>query len=62
MSVQRAWHQERQQSEVQFLLKLVDQKSVTPPMPLISEWVEGRRSYPKGSPFPGPHRNRRMLL
>lgn len=59
MSVQRAWHQERQQSEVQFLLKLVDQKSVTPPMPLISEWVEGRRSYPKGSPFPGPHRNRR---
>lgn len=46
-------------SDLMFLNKMVDTKPITAPQPLISEYIEGRRSYPKGTPFPGPHRNRR---
>ena len=45
--------------EINFLKKMVDRKKVNPPEPLISKWIEGRRSYPPNSPFPGPHRNSR---
>jgi len=48
-----------QQGEVAFLLRVVGDKPVSNPEPLISSWIEGRRSYPKGTPFPGPHHNRR---
>lgn len=43
--------------EIEFLRKMVDKKPVSQPEPLISEWIEGRRVYPKSTPFPGPHRN-----
>lgn len=46
-------------SEIDFLKGTVDRKPVTPPEPLISRWIEGRRIYPPGTPFPGPHRNSR---
>lgn len=48
-----------QPKEISFLRNMVKTKPVSKPEALISKWIEGRRSYPKGTPFPGPHRNRR---
>jgi len=46
-------------SEIKFLNSMIEQKQIKTPTPLISEWIEGRRIYPPGTPFPGPHRNAR---
>lgn len=56
MSVQLAQCTE---SEFNFLKGLVESRNVKQPEKLISNWIEGRRIYPQGAPFPGPHRNRR---
>lgn len=46
-------------SEIEFLRRCVSKRRVGQPQKLISSYIEGHRIYPKGTPFPGPHRNKR---
>lgn len=46
-------------SATDFLDGLVDQMPCKPPMRLISEYIEGRRMLPSGTPFPGIWQNAR---
>jgi phage terminase large subunit GpA-like protein len=45
-------------TELEFLIAQNNLRPDTPPVRLISEWVEGRRILPPSSPLPGPWRNR----
>jgi len=44
-------------ADYDFLDRLIEQKPIDPPPPLISQWVQGRRVLPPGTPFPGPWDN-----
>ncbi|MDR1174098.1 MAG: phage terminase large subunit family protein [Treponema sp.] len=44
-------------TELEFLIEQNNYRPDTPPVRLISEWVEGRRILPAASPLPGPWRN-----
>lgn len=46
-------------NDVSFLITENNKKPITPPPPLISGWVEGRRVMPPDTPFPGPWQNAR---
>lgn len=46
--------------QINYLVELIESRRAHPPGRSIAGWAEKHRKYPKGSPYPGQHRNDRV--